>query len=64
MLIAIIIIMLSINDVSIMVFTNQVGSLNNHYLNILGYECSVIETLSFFFLICAFIKSAQFGAHT
>lgn len=64
MLIAIVVAMLSVNDVSIIVFTNQVGGLNNHYLNILGYECSVIETLSFLFLMCAFIKSAQFGAHT
>jgi NADH:ubiquinone oxidoreductase subunit 5 (subunit L)/multisubunit Na+/H+ antiporter MnhA subunit len=36
---------------------------NNYYINIYGRDFSIIEVISFFFILSAFIKSAQFGGH-
>lgn len=63
LLIAIIIVFFLTHDVNIQSFLNQVSIYNNYYLIILNNEIPLIEILSFFFIICAFIKSAQFGFH-
>jgi len=63
LLIAIILVFFCINDSNIIVFNNKISIFNNYYLNILDYQISMLEVISFFFSICAFIKSAQFGFH-
>lgn len=62
-LISVILIILLINDVSIITFNSQVGFYKNYYINIFGFDVSVIEIISFFFIASAFVKSAQFGTH-
>jgi len=54
---------LLINDFSIITFNNQIHFYLNYYINIIGFDVSYIELMSFFLLAAAFIKSAQFGAH-
>jgi NADH-quinone oxidoreductase subunit L len=44
-------------------FLNQIHLYENYTIIILNTQCSYIELISLLFLICAFIKSAQFGAH-
>jgi NADH:ubiquinone oxidoreductase subunit 5 (subunit L)/multisubunit Na+/H+ antiporter MnhA subunit len=63
LLIAIILVFFCINDSNIIVFNNKISIFNTYYLNILDFQISMIEIVSFFFSICAFIKSAQFGFH-
>lgn len=63
LLIAIILVFFCINDSNIIVFNNKISVFNNFYLNILDYQISMLEIVSVFFSICAFIKSAQFGFH-
>lgn len=63
LLIAIILIFFCINDSNIIIFNNKISVFNNFYLNIFDYKISILEFVSFFFSICAFIKSAQFGFH-
>ena len=63
LLIAIILVFFCINDSNIVVFNNKISVFNNFYLNMFDYQISMLEMVSFFFSICAFIKSAQFGFH-
>jgi NADH:ubiquinone oxidoreductase subunit 5 (subunit L)/multisubunit Na+/H+ antiporter MnhA subunit len=63
LLIAIIMVFFCINDSNIIVFNNKISVFNNFYLNMFDYQISMLEVTSFFFSICAFIKSAQFGFH-
>lgn len=61
--IAVILSVLLINDVNINVFNTQIHLYQNYVIHFNSFELSYIELLSFFFLACAFIKSAQFGTH-
>lgn len=36
---------------------------SSYYINLIFFDINVLEFISFFFLICAFIKSAQIGFH-
>jgi len=63
LLIAIILIFFCINDSNIIVFNNKISVFNNFYINMFDYQISILELISFFFSVCAFIKSAQFGFH-
>ena len=36
---------------------------SNYYINLFFIEINVLEFISFFFIVCAFIKSAQLGFH-
>lgn len=44
-------------------FLNQIHLYENFTLTVLNLQFNYIEVVSLLFLICAFIKSAQFGAH-
>jgi NADH:ubiquinone oxidoreductase subunit 5 (subunit L)/multisubunit Na+/H+ antiporter MnhA subunit len=61
--IAILLSLLLINDSNIQVFNSQIHMYQNSVIEFNNWSFSYIELLSFFFLIAAFIKSAQFGAH-
>jgi len=61
--IAVLLSVLLINDSNINVFNTQIHLYQNYILHFNSFEISYIELLSFFFLACAFIKSAQFGTH-
>jgi NADH:ubiquinone oxidoreductase subunit 5 (subunit L)/multisubunit Na+/H+ antiporter MnhA subunit len=63
LLIAILLVFFLLNEVSIQSFMSQISIYNNYYIIISNFELPVIEVISFFFIICAFIKSAQFGFH-
>jgi len=63
LLISILIIYYISGDIGIINFNYQVSIYNNFYINILNYEISIIEIISFFLIGCAFVKSAQFGFH-
>lgn len=63
LLIAILLVFFLLNEVSIQSFISQISIYNNYYIIISNFELPVIEVISFFFIICAFIKSAQFGFH-
>jgi len=68
-----------ISDLGILVFiiltvstTSEINILNlnhafinliDHKINFLGLNVSFLETASFFLMLSAFIKSAQFGFH-
>jgi NADH:ubiquinone oxidoreductase subunit 5 (subunit L)/multisubunit Na+/H+ antiporter MnhA subunit len=52
-----------INDFSIVTFNNEIAFYINYYVNILGFQVSYVELMSFFLIFAAFIKSAQFGTH-
>jgi len=45
------------------VINYQTSLFNNHVINFWIYEISFFEIVVVFFLLCAFIKSAQFGFH-
>jgi len=62
-LISVILIILLINDVSVITLNSQIGFYKNYYITILNYDLSIIEIISFFFISAAFVKSAQFGTH-
>lgn len=51
------------NEISISVFNQQISYYNTFFLKIGGYDIPFLEIVSFFFVLCAFIKSAQFGFH-
>ncbi len=63
-LISIIIVFACFNDINISSFLYNISNYNNFFLIILDFKLSVLEIISFFFLLCAFIKSAQFGFHS
>lgn len=63
LLIAILLVFFLLNETNIQSFLSQISIYNNYYIIISSFELSVIEVISFFFIICAFIKSAQFGFH-
>lgn len=63
LLIGIFIIFFCINDINIVSFNSQIAQYNNYYINILDYNISIIEIISFFLITCSFVKSAQFGFH-
>jgi len=63
LLIAILLVFFLLNEVNIQSFMSQISIYNNYYIIISNFELPVIEVISFFFIICAFIKSAQFGFH-
>ena len=63
LLISIIIVFFLSNDTNIQSYLSQVSIFNNYYFIIFGKDLPIIEILSFFFILCAFIKSAQFGFH-
>ena len=52
------------NETNILIFNNQVSYYNTFFLNIIDFNLPFLEVISFFFILCAFIKSAQFGFHT
>jgi len=63
LLLSILLIFFLLNDVNIQSFISQISIYNNYYIIIMGYDLPIIELISFFLVICAFIKSAQFGFH-
>lgn len=63
LLISIIIVFFLCNDTNIQSYLTQISLYNNYYFIIFGKEAPILEILSFFFILCAFIKSAQFGFH-
>lgn len=63
LLIGILIIYFYTNDLNILIINNNIHFYNNYYINILNFDIPVIEITSFFFIMCAFVKSAQFGFH-
>lgn len=63
LLISILLVFFLLNEVNIQSFVSQISLYNNYYIIISNVELPVIEVISFFFIICAFIKSAQFGFH-
>lgn len=63
LLIAIMIIFLLLAEINIPSFNSQVSIYNHYYINTTNYNIPIIELISFFLVICAFIKSAQFGFH-
>ena len=62
-LIGVILSFLTVSDVNLMVFNNQIALYNDYYLTIFNTDISIIELISFFFISSAFVKSAQFGGH-
>ena len=63
LLIGIFLIFFCMNDINIVSFNSQIAYYNNYYINILDNDFSIVEIISFFLIICSFIKSAQFGFH-
>jgi NADH:ubiquinone oxidoreductase subunit 5 (subunit L)/multisubunit Na+/H+ antiporter MnhA subunit len=62
-LIGVILCFITVNDVNITVFNNQISLYVDYYITIFNTDISVIELISFFFISSAFVKSAQFGGH-
>jgi NADH:ubiquinone oxidoreductase subunit 5 (subunit L)/multisubunit Na+/H+ antiporter MnhA subunit len=62
-LIGVILCFLTVNDVNIAVFNNQISLYIDYYITIFNTDISIIELISFFFISSAFVKSAQFGGH-
>lgn len=50
-------------NLDIISFNNQIFLYENYLITFLNIEFNLIEIISFFFLSCAFIKSAQIGGH-
>lgn len=63
LLISILLVFFLLNEINIQSFISQISIYNNYYIIVSNIEIPVIEVISFFFIICAFIKSAQFGFH-
>jgi NADH:ubiquinone oxidoreductase subunit 5 (subunit L)/multisubunit Na+/H+ antiporter MnhA subunit len=63
LLLAVMILFFCTNDINILSFCKQISIYNNFYIYILDIQVAVLELISFFFITCAFIKSAQFGFH-
>lgn len=51
------------NEINIIVFNQQISYYNTFFFKLYNFEISFLELISFFFILCAFIKSAQFGFH-
>lgn len=62
-LIGVILCFVTVNDVNISVFNNQISLYIDYYITIFNTDISIIELISFFFISAAFVKSAQFGGH-
>ena len=60
---AILIIFNTTFNLDIVSFNNQVYLYENFNIEIFYFSINLIEIISFFFISCAFIKSAQLGAH-
>lgn len=50
-------------NLDICTFINTIHLYENYSILILNYHFNYLELISVLFLVCAFIKSAQFGAH-
>lgn len=50
-------------NLDILTFNNQIHLYENYLISILNFDFNLIEVISFFFISCAFIKSAQIGGH-
>jgi len=50
-------------DTDILSINNQIIFFNNFKIKFLNININILELLSFLLLTCAFIKSAQLGAH-
>lgn len=50
-------------SLDIVTILNQIHLFESLYLNFFFLQFTYIDLISFFFLLCAFIKSAQIGAH-
>lgn len=61
--IAIILIFNTSLTLDIPVFLNQVHLYENYIIYILNFKINYLEFISVIFLVCIFIKSAQFGGH-
>lgn len=60
---AILLIYNSMYNLDILSFNNQIFLYENYLITFLNINFNLIEVISFFFLSCAFIKSAQIGGH-
>ena len=60
---AIILIYNLVYDLDIMTFNLNIHLYSNYFLNFFFFKVNFIELISFFLLLCAFIKSAQIGPH-
>ena len=60
---AILLIFNTMFNLDIMSFNNQIYLYEAYNIEIFYFSINLIEIISFFFLGCAFIKSAQIGAH-
>jgi len=60
---AIILIYNLIYDLDIMTFNTNIHLYSNFFLNFFFFKVNFIELITFFLLLCAFIKSAQIGPH-
>ena len=50
-------------NLDIMSFNNQIYLYEAYNIEVFYFSINLIEIISFFFIGCAFIKSAQIGAH-
>ena len=62
-LISILLLFSLLNDTNIAVVNMEIPYYLDAKINLIGYNASYIEVISFFLLSAAFIKSAQFGFH-
>ena len=60
---AIILIFNLVYDLDIITFNTNIHLYSNYYLNFFFFKINYLELISFFLLLCAFIKSAQIGPH-
>lgn len=60
---AILLIYNTIYNLDILSFNNQIFLYENYTIFFLNFNLNLIEVISFFFISCAFIKSAQIGGH-
>jgi NADH:ubiquinone oxidoreductase subunit 5 (subunit L)/multisubunit Na+/H+ antiporter MnhA subunit len=63
LLISVLLVFFLLNEISIQSFLSQISIYNNYYIIISNKDLPILELISFFFILCAFIKSAQFGFH-
>jgi len=62
-LIFIILNLLLIGESNILVLNAIISNFIDYKVNIVGFNISYVEFLTFFLMLSAFIKSAQFGFH-
>jgi NADH:ubiquinone oxidoreductase subunit 5 (subunit L)/multisubunit Na+/H+ antiporter MnhA subunit len=60
---AIILIFNLLYTLDIVTVLNQIHLFESVYINFFFFEFSYLDLISLFFILCAFIKSAQIGAH-